>query len=305
MQSLPPSLPPSLPANDEDRRWLLVGAMAAGCFLMVGNGAQYSLAIGDTTSGNIVAAVWGVVMLGQAALAALWLGIGTLGALTRTASTVAAYLLLAGAFVFGVLIHHFNDVQFPDFSNWLGAPLLGIPIFIAAAAAPLWLLRLLLGCLVQREGSVPAMRARQFSIGQLMVLTTLVAVLLGAGIQACRLSKEPPLEFWLMMGGWSIAVFVLSSAVLIPAVIVLSRFWRLGLGILAIVTSAIYGLVVWFFLALASLFGNSPDQRQIWTIVGMCACPFSVFLLTLLLPILGLRRCGYRLVMGGKKEAKV
>lgn len=299
------SLPPSPPPIDEDCRWLLAGEIAAGCFLMIGNAAQYSFAISDTTSGNIAAAVWGGVMLGQTALAALWLGLGPAGTFTRVASTVAAYLLLAGMFLVGVLSNKFGDDAFDDFNTMLAAPLLGIPLFIAAVAAPLWLLRLLLGCQVRREGSAAETRARQFTIGQLMTLTTFIAVLLGAGIQSCRLSEEPPVEFWLMMGGWSLAFFFLSSVILFPAALLLSRFWRLGLGILSLATAIVYGLVVWFFLALASLFGNSPDQRQIWTIVGMCACPFAGFLLTLLLPILGIRKCGYRLAMRSKSEKKV
>lgn len=257
------SLPPSPLPIDEDRRWLLVGAMAAGCFLMVGNAAQYWFAISDTTSGKIVAAVWGGVMLGQTALAALWLGLGPAGTFTRVASTVAAYLLLASMFLVGVLSNKFGDDIFDDFNIMFVAPLLGIPLFIAAAAAPLWLLRLLLGCRVRREGSAAETRARQFTIGQLMALTTFIAVLLGAGIQSCRLSEEPPVEFWLMMGGWSLAFFLLSSVILFSAALLLSRLWRWGLGILALATAIVYGLVTCLFLTLATLFGNVPDQRQI------------------------------------------
>ena len=178
------------------------------------------------------------------------------------------------------------------------AVLLSIPILVVTAAAQLWLLRLFFGWHIQHERDPVPSHSRQYSIGSLILLTTLIAVLLGIGLQSCRLSEQLPRDFWLILGVWCMAALILAATTLLPASLFLSRYPFLGLGILAGVAACLYGVMIWWIIQVALSFGGKLSDPDIWGFIGLCGCPILGFLGTLGLPLLVVRRSGYRLVMG-------
>jgi len=250
----------------------------------------------EKTVKYVFCALWCGVMFGQAALVAVWLGLGPPGALVRVVAAAAAYLVLGGAFMAGLLWREYTGGDYFGTSRQ-AAPFFGLPIFIVTAAAPLWLLRFFFGWHIRDESRAAPSHTRQFSIGHLMVLTALMAVLMGAAMEAYRRTEDRSLPLWLDLGrGWA-ATLVLSTAMLIPAALLLSRHLLLGIGIIMVVTAGILGVVIWFILAFIKAFGSSPSDAETWAVIGFAACPFFGFLVTLCLPLVAVRLCGYRLVM--------
>ena len=302
-------LPQPSAALDEDRKWLLIGGVAAGVFMIAGNMALYPMAEDETDKAIVLMiylAVWGGVLFGQAGLTAIWLGLGRPSALVRVVGAGVAYLVFAGSYLTGYLGRESFKIEFISFDGMEQqvAAILAIPILIVTAAAPLWLLRLSFGWHIGHNSSPPAFNSRQYSIGSLILLTTLIAVLLGSGLQACRLSEEPPLDFWLILGSWCLAAFILTATTLIPACLLLSRYPLLGFGILAGVVACLYGAVIWMIIAVSRSFGGKLSDPDLWGSIALCGCPILGYIATLVPPLVALRRGGYRLVMGGRKEAK-
>ena len=96
----------STAAIDEDRKWLLIGGVAAGVFMIAGNMALYPMAEEETDKAIVLMvyfAVWGGVLFGQAGLTAIWLGLGRPTALVRVVGAGVAYLVLAGSYLIGYL----------------------------------------------------------------------------------------------------------------------------------------------------------------------------------------------------------
>lgn len=287
----------------EIRWWLLGGALTFVVLMAAGNMALYPLAqIKAIWSVEVVYNVfWFGVLVGQGGVVAIWLGLGRSSALIRVAGAGLIFAALGGACLVGYLLWESFEGKIVSFNDWaeLGATILGIPIFIFAAAAPLWLMRLF-GWEIRCADSPAAARFqfRQYSIGNLIFLTSLVAVLLGCGQQAAHLSGTDSLEFWALMLMWGLATFILSAATLIPAALLLSRYPLLGLGILTGVTATVYGVAIWYILALVNAFGGSPSSGATWAAIGLAGCPFVGFLFTICLPLVVVRKCGYRLMMG-------
>lgn len=285
--------------------WLLNGAVVYVMAMGAGNLFVFLMTRGHSTAGDICGTMWLGTILSQAGLVAMWLALGKPGALLRLAGAAVAIPVLAGPFLVGYLWHEVMADH--DQFNTLVSIVLTVPLFLAAATAPLWLLRVFLGWHVSDSESPPAgTKLRQFSIRSLISLTTSVAVLLGCGVQAGRLAAGDPLDYWFAISGWSLAFFILSTATLIPCVLLLSRYPLIGIGFLAVVMATLYGIVVWFYLALVRAIG-APSGVDYWAIFGLSGCPFVGFLAALCLPLAAVRGFGYRLVMGRRnsKSTKV
>ncbi|MFN0019014.1 MAG: hypothetical protein ACKVP0_12190 [Pirellulaceae bacterium] len=296
---------PQTPAPfQEDRKWLLIGAVAAGIFVIAGNLAHYPLTEEQSDQATVLRiylAVWGGVLFGQVGLTAIWLGLGRPSALVRVVGAGVAYVVFAGSYLTGYLVRESFKIEFISFDGMEQhlAVILSIPILIVTAASPLWLLRLFFGWHIQHQRVAVPRDSRQYSIGSLILLTTLIAVLLGIGLQACRLSEEQPRDFCLILGAWCLSALILAATTLLPASLFLSQYPLLGLGILAGVAACLYGVVIWWIIQIALSFGGKLSDPDIWGFLGLCGCPILGFLVTLGLPLVAMRRCGYRLVIGG------
>ena len=294
-----------LPENAAERRlWLLNAIIVVGMIMGAGNLALYPVTREQTIPGNVYGFLWVGTIFGQAGLVAVWLALGQPGPLLRLAVAGAAFLVLAGAFLTGYFYRESLEDTFSfDGIAQLASAVLTLPIFLAAATAPLWLLRVYLGWHIRDGNSPPAAtNFRQYSIRSLIMLTTLVAVLLGAGLQANRLAGGDPLGYWFSIFGLSLAILIVSAATLIPAALLLSRYPLVGFCVLTGVATGIFVLTVLFVLSIIRSFGGSLASAEIWGTIGLFACPLLGFLVTLCLPLCALRRYGYRLVTGARKS---
>jgi hypothetical protein len=252
--------------------------------------------------------LWEGVVFGQVGLAAIWLALGRPRALVRIYGAGAAFVSLGGAYLIGYLWREsFDDAltRFEGLPQQIEAILL-VPIFTFSAAAPLWLLRLFLGWQIRQESSRAASNSRQYSISGLVLLTTLVAALLGVAVQACRINLTPPGEFWLGLFGWSLGLSLLSVLLLLPAALLTSRHPILGAALLCIFTLILYTILACYTLAILRAFGGgTPALIEDVRVIAFIGCPFLGLLVTLCVPLAAVRWLGYRLVMGGKTEAKL
>lgn len=284
-----------------NRRWLLLGAVAAGVFMIAGNLAFYPMAREGSDIASIFVAFWIGVLLGQAGLGIIWLCFGPPAAWIRVVGAGMAYLALGGAGLIGLLAREsFGlEVTFSSVQQEVSA-LLDFPILLASAGIPLGLLRLCWGWSIQQEGSPAKSNPGQFSLGNLLLLTTLNAVLLGMGQLADRISRTESVEFWGFMMIGSLAFMLLGVAVLLPASLLMSRYslWG-GIG-LCCSTLFLFGCGAFFMVGLAGMYGGTPSVLEIGQFFGIAACSYLGFLVTICLPLLVLRRYGYRLMMGGR-----
>ncbi len=291
-----PLQPP--PTSDDSHRWLSLLGISFGTILALGNLAFYPAGEGLGKVGAVFTAVWFGVFLGQAGLGVIWLGLGKAKELFRLATAGVAYLAAVATWLAGLL--GWKLVHGSGVSNWteLAEPLLVLPLCIMSAVVPLWLLRLFAGWCIHHAGSPPNPHSiRQFSISSLILLTTLVALLLGLGQQVARLEAKEPLEFWMSMVGVFLLAMVASAATLVPAVVLLTRFPALS-GIVVVVLGIVYFVVASLFAAVFAAIGKKAlTAEELAGIYGMTSCPFIGFLFTLFLPLAVLRWCGYRLVV--------
>ena len=151
----------------------------------------------------------------------------------------------------------------------------------------------------RHESIVARLRVHQFSIGDLMVVTTLIAVLLGGGLVCFRVEMVP-LEVWQVLGGCWVASFILGAAVPIPAVLLLSRYPLRAFGALIVIAVGIHTLAAWLILAFPRAFGGTQTSFHTGPTLGVAAGVFLGFLLTLCLPLWAVRQFGYRLAMRGR-----
>lgn len=289
----------------EDRKWLLLGVLATWIFMIAGNLAYYPMAGEGTTVTSIFVAVWVGVLFGQAGIGIIWLSFGPPTAWIRVVGAGMAYLTLAGAGLTGLLAREFLGFEVtPSSVQQQISALLDFPILLVSAGIPLGLLRLLLGWQIQREGTPVKSNPRQFSLGNLLLFTTLIAALLAMAQQADRLSKTDSGDFWGFLLVGSLAFMLLGAAALLPASLLMTRYslWG-GIG-LACFILLMYASSVYVMIQLSGIYGGVPSRLEIAKFFGIAACSYLGFLATLCLPLLVARRCGYRLVMGGRKEAK-
>ena len=125
----------------------------------------------------LIATIFGT-LFGQVTLAAAWTALGPLPLLWRLPLSLAWIAALAIAFMLHVMLH------------LVGPPVQQIALVVAACLAGQWLLvQASMWCLAEacdlrlryRSDAPPTGRDRQFGIRQVMILTAIVALVLGAG----------------------------------------------------------------------------------------------------------------------------
>jgi len=217
--------------------------------------------------------------------------------------------VLSGAVLAGVWTREMQEdesIRFWKISEDL-MPLLLVPSLVAVAAAPLWFLRLIFGWHIRHVSAPPAVFSRQYSIGSMLTLTTLAAVLLGS-LQWARMlfhsRAGDPVWFWLMCGGCAFGALVLSVVTVWPAALGLSRNPIWGFGILGVLVMGCLVLLTLYFLVALNNLGGNVRLDEVLLVVGITCSPLLSYFASLSLPLWGVRLCGYRLVMGRGGEAK-
>jgi hypothetical protein len=269
----------------------------------LGNAALYPLLREQIPATTVFALAWIGVIFAQIGLGGIWLALGRPGALVRIVLAGGALLILVSSYLAGFLWRESYDGRPSSFQQQLEiVPL--IPLVASTAAIPLWILRMFFGWEIRRMTSVPvpAPPPRQYSIGGLLVLTSLIASLLAAALQAQRFMRMESLEFWLAVGACCLGTLVISAVTLIPSAISVSHPFK-GLGLLMGV-AAILGvcLALFVLIALQSLGGSLRREEIYWTLGGVTAL-LNGFVLTLGVSLYAVRSCGYRLMMGRNSKA--
>ncbi len=246
---------PQAAASDDPPR-LAIGLGCIATIIAVGNVAYYPLLKTESRFGFIFIAIWFGVFVGQAGLGAIWLALGNANELFRLATAGGAYAAVAAMCFAGFFGWEGpNGIQSANWSE-LASSLLVLPMYLMAAAAPLWLLRILAGWCIHHPSSPPTrLSIRQFSISSLILLTTIVALMLGLGQQAARLDANEPLDFWMSMVGVFLVAMVASATTLVPAAVLLTRFPALS-GIVVVVLAIVYLVVASTFAALLTAIGK-------------------------------------------------
>ena len=128
--------------------------------------------------GEILAVMLGGAFAGQAGLLAVWAVFGPGSLLVRSLMVTSVGMLLGCATVFGALLAGAPPAEFRGIIPSIAI----MPLLFLAVQSPVWLLRLAVGGRIvlrgMEETASPA-NPRQFSIGDLLVTTTLVAICLG------------------------------------------------------------------------------------------------------------------------------
>jgi hypothetical protein len=221
-------------------------------------------------------------MFGQATLASAWMALGPAPLLWRLPLSLGWIAVLSVAFMISIAVHgHGGDIEI---ALVMAACLGGIWLLVQA---PLWGLAVGYGVRLRHRSDPPETnRERQFGIRQLMILTAIVAVVLGAGRW---IAGAAAVHF---RGDWDeIAVFafltvagiVMTLPLLLAAL--LPRFAWLAsavvLGLIAIGT--------WYELPLIMMIGGRGGGPDIWHLTFINA--FQA--LSILAVTFVVRICGY------------
>jgi hypothetical protein len=219
-------------------------------------------------------------MFGQTTIAGAWAALGPYPLLKRLPLSLVWIAVLLLAVAINMTLY---DGPGADFIFLWGTCLYGQWLLIQA---PLWALAIFGGLRLTHEGDArpPGRADRQFGIGQLIVFTTIVAVLLGIGRVIAqnlgfRTGGETPVFAFL-------AVAATVTTVPLPLAVLLKRR---GLLALALALLLLAGFTFWELPLLKSMSpGGGPDFWHLAWINGTSAA--------WVLTIAGiLRRGGYRL----------
>jgi hypothetical protein len=231
-------------------------------------------------------------MFGQATLAAAFTALGS-GALIRRLPVCLAWLFcLAFAMAINSLLYSQPNpaiILFATFGQWL------------LAQAPLWILawRRGLGIRLGEDRVGRSAGQLQFGIRQLMILTAIVAVLLGAGR-----ALAPAIKSIVDGGSWHEApafAFVVATNVVLTLPLALGILLPQRAGLACVLGLAFLGLATWCELSLLWVFlpgTGAPDPD----VVGMFWAMNLLQAAWVLVPLGVLRLVGYRLAGAGTAD---
>jgi hypothetical protein len=226
-------------------------------------------------------------LFGQASVAAAWAALGPGRWYARVPLSLAWIVLLVGALAINLGLYIGPD----DIILLLFVCLVGQWLLVQI---PLWILALMYGLrmvhtsdLRESNDSSHSLSLPQFGIRQLMILTAIVAVVLGL-LRSLILSAADKLP---QSGDAAAFIFLAVAAIVmtLPLVVaaILPRGWLIAtfvvLGVIAVVTYGEFGLS-----EIAGLRGRGPDQ---WHFVWIN----SFTAIWVLLPLCVVRVTGYRL----------
>lgn len=219
-------------------------------------------------------------MFGQATLASAWAALGPAPLLWRLPLSLGWVAILVIAFLVNISVNNFGGNI--EVALILGGCLGGQWLLVQM---PLWGLALGYGVNLRHRDDPPlAIRERQFGIRQLMILTAIVAVVLGA----CRWVVTAAMaELQGTNWGEAAVFFMLAAAGIVmtlPLIIaaLLPRFaWLATAGVLVLIW-----LGTWYELPLVNMVGGGPNIWHLAFINGFQAA--------WVLAVVGLLRlCGY------------
>jgi hypothetical protein len=232
-------------------------------------------------------------LFGHTTLAAAWTSFGPRPLLWRLPLSLVWLLALLVAFACNLTLH--------------GGPAVEIVLIVAACVAgqflflqlPFWGLALTSGRRLrycEANSLRPDPRETQFGIRQLMIFTTIVAVVLGVGRFAVRyLSDSPRLQ-----GEWPIFVFLATAAIVMTLPLILAALLpRFAIPAVALVLLLI-GLLTFWEVPLLERFhvGGGPDTLLVVFINSFTAA----WVLSIVLIV---RISGYRFGQPGTSGASV
>jgi len=268
LDPLPPktSDPPAAPAAATSHAplllWLLFGAIVVQDFVW-----PVVLRITGSQWPDKPAIIAMGIAFGQLSLAAILLILSSKRLVARSMATIVLY--------FGAALLAFRAVSANGFGRWLTIMLL----ILAVIAAPLIIARLAGVVIVPTADGPPGRGSRQYTIWGLLVLTTIVAILLGIGRQ---------LSFpWHELG--QIAVFSLMIA-MIPCILA-----PLALSKVPWPASLIAGATLCPAAGAALTLTGFPPPDQPLQLAAMCAVQGAVIIAACIV----VRIAGYRLLLSG------
>jgi hypothetical protein len=214
---------------------------------------------------------------GQTTLASAWTALGPAPLLWRLPLSLAWVAALLIAILLNVAIH---DPPSVDIALIMSACLAGQWILVQL---PLWALAIAYGLRVghRDDAQSPTIGDRQFGIRQLLILTTIVAMVLAAcrwvvtSVAAETDWTEAPVFAFLAIAAVAIALPLIVAGLL-------PRFSLVASAIVA----GLIGLLTWWELPLVNMVGGGPDVWHLLIInVFQVAWIWAILLL--------LRFCGY------------
>ena len=170
------------------------------------------------------------VLPGQWGLLVIWAALGPRPARVQLPAAILLASLLCFTLVMGMAMepHIQSPFSRADYRELMRI-LLALPVFLASQS-PLWLMRILRGWRVVRRGAADASamaKWRQLRLQQLLILTALMAVVLGSVQLTIRaepgLGARQTLSYWLGLAIACGIVAVWSAATTIPCLLAVFR----------------------------------------------------------------------------------
>jgi hypothetical protein len=227
----------------------------------------------------------GGISFGQVILLAFWAGLGTSNATTRLLGTLAGTLYLAVWPAVGIAISEYTqDSAIAVFAMYA--------VFFAAMLVMFWGVFLLVRrrfAVLRRfdDPSILTVGRFQFSILNVLLVTSIVAVVLGA----MRLGAGEDSTAWRPLAGGLLAIGVEIANIVIVPWATLARGPVLWRSMLALAVALASGTAVSF----TNVYKLPFAEWRMW-IFSTQALAFTVPPLVVLISLLVIRSCGYRLV---------
>jgi hypothetical protein len=228
-------------------------------------------------------------MFGQTTLASAWTALGPLPLLWRLPLSLGWVSALSILFVVNTTIHgNGPDAQF------------GLILAICLAGqwllvqCPLWVLVVLYGIRLRHVSDPPeTIRDRQFGIRQVMILTAIVAVVLGACRWAAAASAQAFSNTdWnevIILAFLAAAGIAMTLPLLVAAL--LPRYWWLAIAVVL----ALIACGTWYELPLMQIAGGRGGGPDIWHLVFINGFQSAWILAVVAL----VRLCGYSIQQPG------
>jgi hypothetical protein len=287
---------------------ILVG-FAALCCAGDASFTYFATSRGPTTA--IAILLWAILgmMSAQACVLSVWLVLGDEPLQQRVALVSLAFLAAASSWALGGALTLDIDQSFNSQTEWKIVYFLGlIPVILLGLSIPLLIMRFFFSRRIARSSSPRAFAGKnsyRFSIGQLLILTTLIGIV-GGGIEITKNLINPQVNHWVIGGvvtAYSLAVGLL---VVVPFVIALLRqdrrsFWLFVLGVYVL----LIGAAVIPIMELLDSNGRRWIPRRV-TSLGAAIGLIVVFgAASLIVFLTGLRLAGFRLVKTNSPAAEL
>ncbi len=276
------------------RTWLVIsGVILVSAFVDL-LASPLTDEVSDTAVGFSIIAVVSGLVVGQLNLISVWAAMATGALVARLPWALLLTMLMYYTLVLGAMTH--DDIKGSEFKFLLGVLLLAQ----LCAQAPLWIGAKWFGWrLVAKDAEFDAAgTGKQFSILQLMIGTSLLAMVFGLGrivlpAQALALTRvDLDWEACVILA----AMTVFNLQFVVPCVWGAFRPFASMRRLIAIWTVIVTAATIVQFLILCALIG-APDQPLIscWAFLVMNFTQCATVAGTLLL----LRSCGFRLIRVG------